>query len=118
MTTNGSNITYVDVNETVIGCAIETPQDPAVVPCVTDTMFGAGPPMVIGLMFGGVLLSSLYIAGNGEVVVPAIVTILLGSVLVPLLPAQFAAAAYGVAIVGITAAGMVILRRYVLEGGF
>jgi len=86
---------------------------------VIDSAFAAGPsPAVIGLLLAGVLLVSLYIAGDGTVVVPAVVTILFGSTLVPLLPAQYVTLAYTVVVIGITVAGFAAYQRFTVRGGF
>ncbi len=87
--------------------------------CVTDGMFAAGPsPVVIGLLIAGVLLVSLYIAGDGTVVVPAVVTILFGGALIPLLPAQFVSLAYTVTVIGTTVAMFAAWKRFTSRGGF
>ena len=87
--------------------------------CVIDGLFAAGPaPSLIGLLLGGTLISSLYIAGDGTVTVPAVVTILLGSVLVPLLPPQYVTLAYTVVVLGVTVAAFAAWTRFTHQGGF
>jgi hypothetical protein len=87
--------------------------------CVIDGLFGAGPtPALVGLLIAGVLLVSLYIAGDGTVVVPAVVTILVGSLLVPLLPPQYVTLAYTVVVLGVTVAGFAAYQRFTHQGGF
>jgi len=87
--------------------------------CVVDGAFGAGPsPTLVGLLLAGVLLTSLYIAGDGTVVVPSVVTILVGSTMVPLLPAQYVRLAYTVVVIGVTVAGFASYQRFVVRGGF
>jgi hypothetical protein len=87
--------------------------------CVIEGLFSAGPsPSLIGLLLAGVLLTSLYIAGDGTVVVPAVVTILLGSILIPLLPPQFVTFAFTVVVVGATVAAFAAYSRFTSAGGF
>lgn len=87
--------------------------------CVTDSVFAAGPsPALIGLLIAGVLLTSLYIAGDGSIVTPAVVTILFGSLMIPLLPAQYVTLAYTVVVLGITAAAFAAWVRFTHQGGF
>jgi len=87
--------------------------------CVLDGVFGAGPaPSLMGLLMGGTLLASLYIAGDGTVVVPSVVTILLGSALVPILPAQYVGFAYTVVVLGIAVAAYAAWVRFTHQGGF
>jgi hypothetical protein len=87
--------------------------------CVLDGLFAAGPsPALMGLLLSGVLVTSLYVAGDGTVAVPAVVTILLGSVLVPLLPPQYVSLAYSVVVIGITVAAFSAYSRFTSAGGF
>ena len=87
--------------------------------CVVDAVFAAGPaPGLMGLVLGGTLLTSLYIAGDGDATVPAVVTILLGSVLIPLLPAQHTTLAYTVVVLGLTVAVFAAWTRFTHQGGF
>ena len=87
--------------------------------CVLDGMFGAGPsPALVGLLVSGTLIVSLYIAGDGTVAVPSVVTILFGSVLIPLLPPQYVTLAYTVTVIGITVAVFAAYQRFTHQGGF
>jgi hypothetical protein len=84
---------------------------------VIDGAFGAGPsPALVGLLIAGVLMTSLYIAGDGTIVVPAVVMILFGGALVPLLPAQFVGLAWAVLAVGTAAAVFVAMQRFMGRG--
>ena len=91
----------------------------SVTQCVVDGMFSAGPaPSLIGLGISGVLLSSFYIAGDGSIVVPAVLLILFGSVLITMLPAQFVGLAYSLTAIGIAAAVFAAWTRFTAAGGF
>lgn len=106
------------IDQTTFGCMLDGGST-GFTSCILDSIFASGgSPALIGLMMGGTLLASLYIAGDGDIVVPAVMTILLGSILVPLLPSQYSTMAYSVAVLGITAAGMSVMRRYILRGTF
>lgn len=90
-----------------------------VIDCVVNGVFGAGPSgTVMGLLMGAFLIGSLYIAGDGDVVVPSVVAILVGSAMVPLLPAQMVSMAYGLVVIGVTSAMLVLIQRFALRGGF
>jgi len=87
--------------------------------CVLDGVFSAGPaPSLIGLGIAGVMLSSFYIAGDGSIVVPAVLLILFGSVLITMLPAQFVGLAYSLTAIGIAAAVFTAWTRFTAAGGF
>jgi len=106
------------LNETAVGCFAQGTEGDLTA-CVLDGVFAAGPsPALVGLLLAGMLLTSLYIAGDGDVTVPAVVTILLGSILVPLLPPQYVTLAYTVVAIGITAATFSAWRTYTSPGGF
>ena len=107
-----------DLNESSLSCFGQGTEGD-LMQCVVDGTFGAGPsPALIGLLLAGVLLVSLYIAGDGTVTVPAVVTILLGSVMVPLLPAQYVGLVYTVTVVGVTVAAFAAYQRFTHQGGF
>jgi hypothetical protein len=87
--------------------------------CVVDSVFSAGPaPGLMGLVMGATVLSSLYVAGDGSISVPAVVTILLGAVLIPVLPAQFETLAYTVVVIGVATAIFAAYTRFTHRGGF
>src|SRR6056297_2326990 len=108
--TNGT-----DLNDTSVGCFAQGTEGD-LTQCVLDGMFAAGPsPALLGLIMAGTLVTSLYVAGDGTVVVPAVITILLGSVL---LPPQYVTLAYSVVVVGITLAAFGAYTRFTHQGGF
>ena len=110
-------MTGQDIEESDVGCFVD--ESATMTECVTEGIFGAGPsPSLIGLILSGTLLTSLYLAGNGTIIVPAVITILLGSAMVPLLPAQFVTLAYTVVAVGLTAATFSLWVRFTSRGGF
>jgi hypothetical protein len=106
------------LNDSAVGCFAQGTEGD-LTGCVIDGLFAAGPsPALMGLLLSGVLVTSLYIAGDGTVAVPAVVTILLGSVLVPLLPPQYVSLAYTVVVIGITVAAFSAYSRFTSPGGF
>jgi len=111
-------MTTTDLNNTSVSCFAQGTEGD-LGQCVLDGVFAAGPaPSLMGLMMGGTLIASLYIAGDGTVVVPSVVTILLGSALVPILPAQYVTFAYTVVVLGITVAAFAAWTRFTHQGGF
>jgi len=113
-----STVTPQPLNETSLGCYGQGVEGD-LTQCVTEGLFGAGPsPAVVGLLLASVLLVSLYLAGDGTVVVPATTTILFGSALIPLLPPQYVTLAYTVVVVGLTVAAFAAYQRFAIRGGF
>ena len=107
-----------DIEDSTLGCFAQGTEGDMTA-CVVDGAFAAGPaPGLMGLVLAGTLITSLYIAGDGNAVVPAVVTILLGSVMVPLMPPQFVTAAYAVVVLGVTVAGFSLWTRFTHQGGF
>ena len=107
-----------DIEDSDLGCFVEG-VDGDMTACVVDGIFGAGPaPSLMGLLLSGTLLTSLYLAGDGSIVVPAIITILLGSAMIPILPAQFVTLAYTVMVIGTAAAIFGVWTRFTTPGGF
>lgn len=89
------------------------------VECGIDAMFAAGPsPELVGFVLVGSLLTSLFIAGDGDIVVPAVVMILLGSVAVPTLPPEYTTFAYTVVVIGATVAMLAAYVRFTHQSGF
>ena len=84
--------------------------------CIMADMTGAvGGEAMFGLLAGGLIMLVLYLAGDGDMAVPTVTTILLGSVMVPALPPQYTQMAYAIVVVGIAAAIIGLAGRYVLE---
>jgi len=107
-----------NLNESSLGCFANGSRGNAT-QCVIDGTFSAGPsPALIGLLIAGTLLVSLHIAGDGTVVVPAVVTILFGGALVPLLPPQFVTLAWSVMVIGTTVAIFAATVRFSNRSGF
>jgi hypothetical protein len=106
------------LNETSLGCFAQGVEGD-MTRCVVEGVFSAGPsPGVMGLLLGGTVLTSLYVAGDGNITVPAVATILFGALLIPTLPPQFQLFAYTITALGITAAAFAAYTRFTTRGGF
>lgn len=70
---------------------------------------------IFGLLVGGGVYLALYLAGGGRASAPTVVTILVASLLFPLLPGQFSGIAWSVLFVGATAAIFQSLQKYLLN---
>ena len=107
-----------NLSDTALGCYAQGTEGD-MTRCVVDGVFSAGPaPGLMGLLMAGTLLTSLYVAGDGDMAVPAVVTILFGSILVPTLPPQFRTFAYTVVVLGITVAAFTAYTRFTHQGRF
>jgi len=93
-----------NISNTSLGCFAQGVEGD-MTQCVVDGVFAAGPsPGLMGLLLGGTVMASLYIAPGGSIIPGAVAMILFGSVLVPALPPQFQPFAYTVVVIGGTAA--------------
>jgi len=71
---------------------------------------------MFGLLLGGALLLSFYVASDGSIAVPAVILTLSGAFLIPILPGQLAGIAGTVIIMGLAGGIFAGLRRYALAG--
>lgn len=107
-----------DPNNSSLSCIAQGTEGD-LVDCGIDAMFAAGPsPELVGFVLVGSLLTSLFIAGDGDVVVPAVVMVLLGSVAVPTLPPEYTTYAYTVVVLGATVAMLAAYVRFTHQSGF
>jgi hypothetical protein len=71
---------------------------------------------MFGLLLGGALLLSFYVASDGSIAVPAVILTLTGAFLVPILPGNVAGIAGTIIIMGLVAGIFAAFQRYTLEG--
>lgn len=84
--------------------------------CVIDQLTAAtGGEAMFGLITGSVLFLGFYVAADGEMAPPTVALILSGSVLVPMVPANYGRIAMGVVIIGLAGAVLQVLQKYVLS---
>jgi len=114
--TNGTSAP--DLSDSSVACFAQGTEG-SMSQCVLDGVFNAGPsPALIGLGISGVMLTSFYIAGDGTVVVPAVLLILFAGVIAAMLPPQFIGLAYSMMVIGGAAAAFSAYTRYTSPGGF
>lgn len=80
----------------------------------TTALVGEG---VWGLMIGAAVWTALFLAGGGAPTTATVVTILLASVLFPVLPGAYVGVAWTILAVGGTAALLQVMQKYVLAEG-
>lgn len=81
-----------------------------------DFASATGGEAVFGLLLGGALLLSFYVASDGSIAVPAVILTLTGAFLVPILPGQVAGIAGTVIIMGLAAGIFAVMARFSLAG--
>lgn len=101
-----------------LDCYTGAGSGPEMLGCVADQLFLAvGGQAVFGLLIGGAIILAMYVAGGGHPAAPTVTTVLLGSALVPVLPAAYANVAYAILILGLAFGVISFGRTYVFEGG-
>jgi hypothetical protein len=110
-------MTQPDPSNSDLSCIAEGTQGDLMTCVLEDLGAAAGGFLVVGLLVGGTTLLSLYLAGDGEPAAPTVVTILLGSALVPILPAQYVTIAWSIVVLGIAFGAFAALNRWVLRQG-
>lgn len=80
---------------------------------LNDLAAAVGGDGVFGLLAGGVLIMSFYLASSGGLATPAVLTALVGGLMIPVLPAGFARMAQVIIFLGLVAALLAGLDRWV-----
>lgn len=84
--------------------------------CVLDDVVAAfGGEAVFGLITGFAVLFALWWANDGRIGTPAVVVLVTGGLMLPLLPAQYASIARAFAFIGLVAAVVAVGQRYFLD---
>lgn len=85
--------------------------------CAVDGVLAAlGGEGFAAVLTAAVVFLGFWAAGQRSVAAPSVALILLGGVLIPMMPGQFAGYAISVVTLGIVAALLSIARRYFLPG--
>lgn len=82
--------------------------------CALDqTAEAMGGDIMFGLFIGAATILVLYIAGNGGLAVPSVVTILIGGLGISVLPVQYQGTALVIIFLGLAAMLMAMFDKYV-----
>lgn len=81
-----------------------------------DLVWAAGGEATFGVIIGAVVILSFWLAGDGDLTTPAVLTVLLGVIMFPLLPATYLDIARVVAFLGLVAGILAGLEKYYAEG--
>lgn len=97
-----------------LGCMVEASDAYS---CAVDGVLGAlGGAGFAAVLTAAVIFLGFWAAGNRGLAAPSVALILLGAVLVPMMPGQFAGYAVSVIVLGMVAAFLSVARRYFLPG--
>ena len=94
-----------------LACYTDNPMnmlDGCALPQITDALGGEA---TFGLIIGGAMIATMWRAGGGYIGVPAVLTILFGGLLMPILPSDYQGMAYSIIIVGIAAAAWAVQQN-------
>lgn len=84
--------------------------------CILDDVVVAlGGQAAFGLIVGSAVLFSLWWANDGRLGTPAVVVLISGGLMLPLLPPQYATVAQAFAFLGLVAAVVAVGQRYFLD---
>lgn len=84
---------------------------------LNDLVAATSGEALLGVLVGGMIILAFYVGGDRDLATPTVLTILLGSVLIPMLPASYQQTGISLIILGIAAGIMAIARRYILRLG-
>jgi hypothetical protein len=84
---------------------------------LADLTAATGGEALFGVLVGGLIVTSFYVGGDRDLATPTVLTIILGSVLIPMLPASYQQLGISLIIVGIAAGIMALANRYILRLG-
>lgn len=83
--------------------------------CLFEPVTALTGDALFGLMVGSGLWIAFYFAAGGSIAAPTAALILVASLLFPILPGSFIGIAYGVLLIGVAAAVLNVMQRYVLN---
>lgn len=81
-----------------------------------DLVWAAGGEATFGVLIGGTVIGALWIAGDGDLATPAVLTVLLGVIMFPILPETYLNIARVISFLGLAAAVLAGLEKYYAEG--
>jgi|APHM01.1.fsa_nt_gi hypothetical protein len=81
-----------------------------------DLVWASGGEATFGVIVGGSIILSMWIAGDGDLSMPSVITVLFGGLMFPLLPPAYLTIARVVTFIGLTAGVLAAGEKYYLEG--
>jgi hypothetical protein len=83
--------------------------------CIFSPVVGLVGEGIFGVLIGASLWIALYFAGGGSTTTPTVVTILLATIMFPVLPASYYGIAWSMLLVGAAAAILQSMQKYALS---
>jgi len=83
---------------------------------LSDIVGAVGGEATFGALVGGTVVTSFWLAGDGDLATPAVLTVLIGVLMFPLLPAGLLGVARVISFIGLVAGILAALEKYALEG--
>ena len=83
--------------------------------CIFDPMTGLLGEAMFGLIVGTAMWAGLYFGGGGSPTTPTVVTILVATLLFPVLPEAYVGIAWSILIVGAAAIALQTIQKYVFD---
>jgi len=80
------------------------------------TQTTGGDPL-FGLLVGGSVILSYYLASGGDLATPSVLTILFGGILAQVLPGGLVSVAWALAFTGLVGSIVAVSQRYILSPG-
>jgi hypothetical protein len=103
-------------NETELACYTANNTD--LLQCSLSDMGGAtGGEGLFGVLVAGALMYTFYVASDGGLATPSVLTALTGGVMIPVLPPAYRTIALTVVFLGLVAALLTGLKKYVMSTG-
>jgi hypothetical protein len=84
-------------------------------PCIFDPMTSLVGEGLFGLIVGAAVWAGLYFGGGGSPTTPTVVTILLATLLFPVLPEAYVGIAWSILVVGATGVALQIVQKYLFD---
>ena len=96
---------YTSDGANLLGCAL------------SDMGLALGGDFTFGILVAGTVLLVFYLASDGGIATPAVLTALSGGIMFPVLPSEHQTIAMTIVFFGLTAAVLASLKKYVMTPG-
>lgn len=91
---------------------------PDILQCALDAIVAPFGEALFGVFAAAFVILPLWLAGDGDLVVPGIAAMILGGIMLPVLPPDYANMAQVVMFLGLVAALLAVANRYFMDPTF